>query len=125
MGRYFEGKLLFVDITHILYSVDSVYRRSHASKDHLRSVDPQNNCRNYVSIITHSILKFPTPLRSSLQRRSFDIYIYIYIYISVVDPKNKELAVYHKCSMAYCTHVLRSILRLRATSGGQLNTNRG
>ena len=36
------------------------------------SVDPQKNCRNY--LITHSIKKFPTLHRSSLQRSSFDIY---------------------------------------------------
>ena len=52
---------------------------------HLRSVDPQENCRNY--LITRSFLKFPTPRRSSLQRRSFGIYI------SAVDSKNKKLAV--------------------------------
>ena len=55
------------------------------TKVHSHSVDPQKNCRNY--LITHSILKFPTPRRPSLQRRSFDIYI------SAVGPKNKKLAV--------------------------------
>ena len=55
------------------------------TKVHSRSVDPQKNCRNY--LITHSIFKFPMPCRSSLQCRSFDIYI------STVGPKNKKLAV--------------------------------
>ena len=54
-------------------------------KVHLRSVDPQKNRRNY--LITHSIFNSPIPRRSSLQRRSFDIYI------SAVGPKTKRLAV--------------------------------
>ena len=44
----------------------------------------------------------------------------LYIYISAVGSKTKKLAVYttiRKCSMAYCTYVLCSILRLRTTSG--------
>ena len=55
------------------------------TKVHSRSDDPQKNRRNY--LITRSIFKMPTPRRSSLQHRSFDIYI------SAVDPKNKTLAV--------------------------------
>ena len=55
------------------------------TKVHSRSVDPQKNRRNY--LITNSIKRFPTLRRSSLQRRSFDIYI------SAVGPKNKRLAV--------------------------------
>ena len=50
-----------------------------------RSVDPQKNHHNYV--ITCSILTFLTPWRSSLQRRSFDIYV------SAVGSKNKKLAI--------------------------------
>ena len=52
---------------------------------HSRSVDPQKNRRN--CLITQSFFKFPTPHTSSLQRRSFDIYI------SAVGSKNKKLAV--------------------------------
>ena len=56
-----------------------------ADKLHSRSVDPQKNRHNY--LITHSILKFPTPCRSLSQRRSFDIYI------SAVGSETKRLAV--------------------------------
>ena len=57
------------------------------AKVYSRSVDPQKNSRNY--LITLSILPFRTPRRSSLQRRSFDIYNYI----SAVGSKTKKLAV--------------------------------
>ena len=55
------------------------------TKVHSQSVDPQKNYHNYP--IAHSILKFPTPRISSLQHRSFDIYI------SDVGLKTKRLAV--------------------------------
>ena len=58
------------------------------TKVHSRLVDPQKNRHNY--LITHSILKFPTPRRSSLQHYSFDTYIYS---ISTVGSKNIKLAV--------------------------------
>ena len=54
------------------------------TKDHSWSVDPQKYRRNY--LITSLILKFPTPRRPSLQRRSFDAYI------SAVGPKNKKIS---------------------------------
>ena len=59
--------------------------RSNVEVKSIRVVDPQKNRCNY--LITRSIFKFPTSRRSSLQHRSFDIYI------SAVGPKNKKLAV--------------------------------
>ena len=70
---------------HLDLAMEIIHIGNHGTKVHSGSVDLQKNHRNY--LITHSILKFPTPCRPSLQRRSFDMYI------SMVGPTNKKLAV--------------------------------
>ena len=47
-----------ITIEHCLSSRSNSLAGMGRSKVHLRSVDPQKNCCNY--LITHSILKFPT-----------------------------------------------------------------
>ena len=94
------------------------------TKVHSHSVDPQKNRRNY--LITLSILKFPTPRRSSLQRRSF------YIYISAVGSKNKKSALLYTISVVWHTvHMYYVVFYAYAQlpgggggGGGQLNANR-
>ena len=73
---------MYVGVKWYIFATIAIFLKSVWAE---RSVDSQKSRRNF--LITGSNSKFPTPRSSSLQRRSFDMYI------SAVDPKDKKLAV--------------------------------
>ena len=89
---------------------------------HVRSVDPQKNCCNFLFTSLNS--QFPTPCSSFLQRHSFDIHNII---IAVGSKDIKSLLYYHiisvVCHTKWCivySHVHVTIL---GGGGGQLNVD--